>query len=81
MNQQDPSSALALSVEGMHCGGCVSSVEKALGSNSSVRAVDVDLSTGRVSVTGMGTLNPDELIATLGMAGFTASVTPRTSGP
>lgn len=41
-----------LPVSGMHCGACVSRVEKALLSVPGVRAVEVDLATGTAGVTG-----------------------------
>jgi copper chaperone len=39
-------------VEGMTCGHCVASVREEVGELEGVEAVDVDLATGRVTVTG-----------------------------
>lgn len=39
-----------LQVEGMHCGGCVASVERALKAVPGVHAVQVELESGRVTV-------------------------------
>ncbi|MFN2517474.1 MAG: heavy-metal-associated domain-containing protein [Jatrophihabitantaceae bacterium] len=41
-------------VIGMTCGHCVSAVSSEVGQVAGVRAVDVDLATGRVTVTGDG---------------------------
>ncbi len=37
-------------IEGMHCGGCTKSVEKALGAVPGVRNVDVSLEKGTATV-------------------------------
>ena len=39
-------------VAGMTCGGCASAVERAIKRNDPALAVEVDLSRGRVTVTG-----------------------------
>ena len=41
-------------VTGMTCGHCVQAVGKEVGAVAGVEAVDVDLETGRVTVTGDG---------------------------
>ena len=81
MNHQGKSSNIELSVEGMHCSGCVSRIEKALHANASVFSVVVDLDAGRVSVTGQDSLQPDVLITAIEGAGFSASVAANASSP
>lgn len=39
-----------LSVNGMHCGSCVAVIEETLGEVAGVRAVSVDLESGRAAV-------------------------------
>ncbi len=46
--------SLNLLVEGLHCGGCVSKIEKALSADPSVTNARVNLSTRRLSVTWTG---------------------------
>ncbi|MEU4576556.1 heavy-metal-associated domain-containing protein [Nonomuraea sp. ATR24] len=41
-------------VSGMTCGGCAGTVKTELGKISGVTAVDIELATGRVTVTGDG---------------------------
>lgn len=41
---------IELRVEGMTCGGCVSSVQKALSSHNGVSNASADLDTGMVSI-------------------------------
>jgi copper ion binding protein len=56
-------------VQGMTCGHCVSSVSTEVGKVAGVSGVDVDLATGRVTVTGDG--YTDERIRTaVDEAGF-----------
>ncbi|MEU0483734.1 copper ion binding protein [Streptosporangium sp. NPDC006013] len=45
-------SVITYTVTGMTCGHCVSSVKEEVGEVSGVTAVDVDLETGRVDVSG-----------------------------
>ncbi|MGX2993320.1 heavy-metal-associated domain-containing protein [Streptomyces sp. JNUCC 64] len=47
-------------VSGMTCGHCKSSVSKAVGDLDGVRSVDVDVATGRVTVTTGG--EPDDAL-------------------
>lgn len=61
-----------LKVEGANCGGCVQSIEKALQSLNGVTNVSMELTSGVVSVA--GTVQTDELIETLGKAGYPATV-------
>ncbi len=61
-----------LDVQGMNCGHCTGSVEKALNAMDGVRAVDVTLETGRVVVYGNG-LDTAALIAAVVDSGFEAA--------
>ncbi|MFG1702616.1 heavy-metal-associated domain-containing protein [Nonomuraea sp. M3C6] len=45
-------SSATYSVSGMTCGHCVGSVKSEVGKIAGVTAVDVDLATGKVTVTG-----------------------------
>lgn len=65
---------LAFKVPGMTCGGCVSSVRKALGAVSGVEGVEIDLATKDVRVEG----SPDTaaLRGALDDAGFEAEGLP-----
>ena len=58
-------------VEGMSCGGCVSSVEKAVKAVVGDAAVSVDLASGIVTID--GTCAESELRAAVEDAGFTFS--------
>ncbi|GII75961.1 heavy metal transport/detoxification protein [Sphaerisporangium rufum] len=49
-------------VQGMTCGHCVSSVKEEVGAVEGVTGVEVDLPTGRVTVTSEGSV-PDESVA------------------
>jgi copper chaperone len=48
----DNMTVVAYRVDGMTCGHCVSTVKAAVGAVPAVRAVEVDLATGTVTVTG-----------------------------
>lgn len=61
---------MELLVDGMSCGGCVASVERALGALDSVASVKVDLATRRVVVSGPQDLSRPELVAAIERAGF-----------
>lgn len=61
-----------LTIGGMHCGGCASSVEKALKADARVTVVVVDRDSGTARVTHEGA--PFEaLVAAVEDAGFDAS--------
>lgn len=60
-----------LSVPGIHCGGCMHSIEKALGAISGVEHARVNLSTKRVAVTWRGE-TPPPLLETLSELGYEA---------
>lgn len=61
----------SLSVPGMHCGGCMSKVEKALGSVPQVETARANLSTRRATVEWMGE-TPPALLEALSAVGFDA---------
>jgi Cu2+-exporting ATPase len=61
-----------LSVPGMHCGGCIRSIEAALGVLPGVRAARVHLSTRRVTVRWDGDGKVPPLLETLSAIGYTA---------
>jgi copper chaperone CopZ len=53
MSQTDPTTeAREYSVQGMTCAHCVMSVREEVSAVAGVRAVDVDLASGRLTVTG-----------------------------
>ena len=58
-----------LSIEGMRCNGCVTSIGRALGEIDGVEDVTVDLAKGRAIVRG-GNLDPDTLCSTVKSLGF-----------
>jgi copper chaperone CopZ len=66
-------SSVKLKVEGMTCGGCVASVENALGRVAGVRKVKVDLAAGTAVVEGAG-LDAERLVAVVYDAGYDAAV-------
>lgn len=70
-------SVVRLKVDGMHCAGCVSSVEKALGKVSGVSNAMVSLAGGSALVKGTG-LDAQRLAGSVRDAGFEAS--PASSG-
>ena len=61
---------MELLVDGMSCGGCVASVERALGALDAVESVEVDLATRKVVVSGPHDLSRPELVAAIERAGF-----------
>ena len=62
---------LKLLVQGMSCGGCATSVKRALLAVPGVAEVQVELSSGVVEVVGEG-LDPDALSAAVERLGFSA---------
>jgi copper chaperone len=62
--------SMVLQVAGMHCGGCVSSVQRALNALAEVEQVEVDLAQGRVVVSGHGDLQRPALVAAVQALGF-----------
>jgi copper chaperone CopZ len=68
------SETISLSVTGMHCAGCVSSVEKALLATPGVTAAKVSLEDTSAEVTvEPGTAGPDALVQAVEDAGFDAA--------
>ncbi len=59
----------AYTVTGMTCGHCVSSVTSEVSKIEGVQAVDVDLASGRVAVTGDGFAD-DQVRAAVDEAGY-----------
>ncbi len=57
-------------VRGMTCGHCAASVTEELGAIDGVRTVDVDVATGRVTVTSDRPLDDDEIRAAVTEAGY-----------
>ncbi|TDO35157.1 copper chaperone CopZ [Kribbella sp. VKM Ac-2527] len=57
-------------VTGMTCGHCVDAVSGSLRALAGVRQVDVDLATGRVTVTSDDALPTDEVRAAVTEAGY-----------
>lgn len=63
------SDSLTFTVPGMTCGHCVAAVETEVGAVTGVAAVDVDLDTKLVVVTGTG-LDRDAIVAAIDEAGY-----------
>lgn len=61
-----------INVEGMSCGGCVASVDKALRDLPGVTVVKVDLAAGRAHVEGDG-LRREVLVQRVEALGYAAS--------
>ena len=59
-----------ISIEGMHCGHCTSSVEKALRAVSGVQQVAVDLASRTAIVEADASVSDDLLTKTVTDAGF-----------
>lgn len=57
-------------VTGMTCGHCVSSVTEEVGALDGVHGVDVDLPTGRVTVTSAAALDREVVRAAVAEAGY-----------
>ena len=62
-------------VEGMHCGSCVSRVEKALAGVPGIDAVSVNLATREATLTLAGQVAPERLRQALQYAGYDTPVT------
>ncbi|MQA81267.1 MAG: copper ion binding protein [Streptosporangiales bacterium] len=63
--------ATTYTVTGMTCEHCVRAVTEEVSGIDGVSAVDVDLATGRVTVTSASTLSDDEIRAAVDEAGYT----------
>ncbi|KKK04517.1 heavy-metal-associated domain-containing protein [Micromonospora sp. HK10] len=57
-------------VQGMTCGHCVNSVSTEVGAIPGVTDVQVDLATGRVTVSSESPLDPDAVRAAVDEAGY-----------
>jgi copper chaperone len=68
--------ALVLSISGMTCGGCASTLTRVLCRVPGVTRVDVDLANARARV--VGAARPDELLAAVRRAGYAAEFSPGT---
>ena len=60
-------------VKGMTCGHCVAAVTEELSKLDGVSHVDVDLSSGRVTVESAGPLDEGDVAAAVDEAGYTIS--------
>jgi copper chaperone len=63
-----------LKIEGMTCGGCVRSVEKALGQVAGVTTTHVDLLQGQAVVEADNGVDPSALVAAIEDAGYDARI-------
>jgi copper chaperone CopZ len=63
-------SAVALTITGMSCGGCVNAVKRLLSKVPGVSGVDVDLGSGRALVS--GAVRAEDLVAALQGTGYGA---------
>ena len=59
-----------ITVTGMTCGHCVAAVETEVGRIAGVRQVEVDLASGRVTVTSEGPVADGDLAAAVAEAGY-----------
>ncbi len=64
---------VTLSVPDIVCGGCASSIKKALGNLEGVERVEVDVNAKRVMVEYGATATREKIAAALDKAGYTAS--------
>ena len=64
-----------LSIEGMHCGGCASSIEKSLSRVPGVSSVKADVESKLVEVGGSPTTA--DLLAAAELAGYRAQLAPK----
>jgi len=68
-------SAISLKVEGMHCGMCVSRIEKALKELDGVSEATVSLDENKADVRyDSGMVKPEDMISVVEEAGYSASV-------
>ncbi|WP_175965138.1 heavy metal translocating P-type ATPase [Burkholderia sp. BCC0322] len=65
---------IALSIDGMHCGGCTGRVQRALAAVPGVVEATVDLDTHTATVTAHETVDAAQLIDVVGAAGYRAAV-------
>ncbi|MFZ1682216.1 MAG: heavy metal-associated domain-containing protein [Rhizobiaceae bacterium] len=67
---------VALKIEGMHCGGCAASVEKALKAAPGIRSVTVDLAGGSARVEADADADTALIVAAVEDAGYDARIDP-----
>lgn len=67
-----PPATVVLMVSGMTCGGCANTATRVLSRVAGVTDVQVDLASGRATVT--GTAHPRDLVAAVEAAGFGGQV-------
>ncbi|WP_107314291.1 heavy metal translocating P-type ATPase, partial [Burkholderia metallica] len=65
---------IALSVDGMHCGGCTGRVQRALAAVPGVVDATVDLDTHTATVTAQDPVEAAQLVEAVGAAGYRAAV-------
>ena len=61
-------------VTGMTCGHCIASVTEEIGEIGGVQEVAVDLTTGQVTVTSDGPVDPGDVRTAVEEAGYTLAV-------
>lgn len=64
------SAVTAVRVEGMTCGHCVAAVTEEVRAIGGVTAVEVELESGRVTITSDGPLDPAAVAAAVDEAGY-----------
>lgn len=64
------SSTTVYTVSGMTCGGCAGKVKDRVGGIAGVSGVEVDLGSGRVTVTGAGPVDDAEVRGVITGAGY-----------
>ena len=69
------STTVRLDIGGMTCAACATRVERALGKVPGVATASVNVATEQATVQGPGVLSPDDLIAAVEKAGYTAAPT------
>lgn len=63
-------STMSITVSGMSCGHCASSVGEEIGHVAHVRAVDVDLASGKVTIDIDGQVDTDAIKCAVEEAGY-----------
>ncbi|OKH78484.1 hypothetical protein EB73_38385 [Mycobacterium sp. SWH-M3] len=66
----EPTSTVTVTVSGMTCGHCVSSVREEIGGIPGVTAVDVDLASGRVTIASEGAVDQGAIKEAVEEAGY-----------
>ncbi|CAM3938058.1 heavy metal-associated domain-containing protein [Nocardia ninae] len=67
------STAITVTVTGMTCGGCATSVRDGIGRVSGVDTVTIDLPTGQVTVESAAPIERDTIVAAIDQAGYTVA--------